>query len=189
MIPQPVSIRQPEIDALVAGAMTLLIRPIGRIANVEPGALLWVREPFHLPKASDIDKPTRAAAKGVEPVFVTDHSAGWFAHHIARQLGRRRKAREMPKVWHRQHLRVISIERLQLHDITDADLRAAGWRSRRAFERRWDEDARFSGERVNKTNYWAANPPVVRIQFERIASPLPAEAAELTTDGGTSHDC
>lgn len=177
---RPIAFRQPEIDGLVAGATTVVIRPIGTVlATIAPDDLLWVREPFHLPKASDIDKPTRAAAKGVTPVFVTDHSPAWFAHHCARQLGRRRMAREMPKVWHRQYLRVFAIDHLQLHDVADADLRVAGWKSRRAFVRRWDEDARFVGARVNKSNHWDANPQVLRIAFERIAAPLPADKEDI----------
>jgi hypothetical protein len=175
MTPQPVSIRQPEIDALVAGSMTVLIRPIGRLASAEHGALLWVREPFHLPKALDVHKPTRAVALGATPIFATDHSPAWFAHHCARTVGRRRMAREMPKAWHRQHLRVIAIEQLPLHDVATVDLRTAGWRSRSAFEIRWDADARFGGYRGNEANLYTANPQVLRIVFERIAAPLPKE--------------
>ena len=179
MTPQPISIRKPEIDALVAGSMTVMIRPIGRRATLEPGHLLWVREPFHVPKALDGHSPTYAAARGATPTFVTDHSPAWYAHHTARELGRRRNAREMLKIWHRQHLRILAVDRLELHDVAMVDLRSAGWRSRDQFEARWDENARFSGERVNKTNFWDANPTVLRITFERIAAPLPADPPPL----------
>lgn len=174
MTPQPISIRQPELDALVAGAMTVLIRPMGRLASVQPGDLLWVREPFHLPKSFNIHKPTRAVRLGATPTFITDHSPAWYAHHQARDLGRRRVAREMPKAWHRQHLRVTAIDRLPLHDVSDADIRTAGWRSRAAFKARWDEGSSFFGGRAITENRWDANPAVLRIIFERIPAPLPA---------------
>lgn len=173
MTPQPISIRQPELDALVAGAMTVLIRPIGRLAAIEPGDLLWVREPFHLAKSFNVHKPTRAAKLGATPTFITDHSPAWYAHHQQRDLGGRRMARMLPKAWHRQHLRVTAVGQVQLHDVADVDIRAAGWRSRAAFKSRWDEGASLFGGRTAKENYWEANPAVLRIIFERIAAPLP----------------
>lgn len=170
MIVQPVSIRDPEIHALVAGTMSVLIRPIGRLAVLKARDLLWVREPFHLDKFVDNLAPTAAAARGETPIYVADEQVGIGK---VRALGRRRNAREMPKVWHRQHLRVTSIEQLQLHDVAAADLQGAGWNSLESYQRRWDEDARFFGARVNKSNFYAKNPPVLRIAFDRIAAPLP----------------
>ncbi len=89
---------------------------------------------------------------------------------------RRRHARELPKAWHRQHLCVIAAERLPLHNVSDADLRNAGWRTRGHFETRWDQDAAFSGPELARDNLWAANPTVLRIQFTRVPTPLPAAA-------------
>lgn len=173
MIVQPVSIRDPEIRALVAGTMSVLIRPVGRLAVLKPRDLIWVREPFYLPGRFTGHAPTRAAARGAEPTFLADHSRRRLVELQTNGLGPRRNAREMPKVWHRQHLRVSSIEQLQLHDVAAADLQSAGWNSLESYQQRWDEDARFFGARVNKSNFYAENPPVLRITFDRIAAPLP----------------
>lgn len=170
---QPVSIRQPEIGALVAGRMTALIRPIGRLAPLRTGDLLWVREPFHLHRRFDHDKPTRAAALDAVPTFVADHKPAYFAANCD-ELGRRRVAREMPKQWHRQHLRISALDRVQLHDVADDDLRDAGWADFERFRLRWDADATFVGSRLAKLQMWTANPLVLRIAFVRIAAPLPA---------------
>lgn len=185
MIVQPISIRQPEIGALVDGTMRALIRPLGRLAILNPGDLLWVREPFHLPKAFAIDKPTRAAKRGATPVFITDHSQNWFAHHMQRLLGNRRHAREMPRIWHRQHLKVTAVARLQLHDVEDADLKAAGWRDRDAFRARWDDSSNFYNGAGDPGALWAANPQVLRIAFDRIEGPIPdGTAPQRQSRGG-----
>lgn len=168
----PVSIREPEIRELVAGAMTVLIRPAGRLAALGPGDLLWVREPFHVGRAFDHLKPTAAAAQGAVPIFIADRSPAWLAHRSA-ELGGRGMAREMPKAWHRQHLRIMSIDRVALHSVSDRDLRTAGWKSRAAFRARWDADASFHGRILGAPNLWDANPQILRIVFERIAGPLP----------------
>ncbi|HMQ20293.1 MAG TPA: hypothetical protein PKC77_14155 [Sphingopyxis sp.] len=166
---QPVSIREPEIGALVAGAMSVLIRPVGRLAALAPGDLLWVREPFHLGKLVDHLKPTAALARGVRPFFAADRLGDVYS------LGRRRNARELPKAWHRQHLRIDAIDRRPLRDVAacDAVLRAAGWRNRAAFVRRWDEDAAFNGARLGAHLVYAANPEVLRIAFTHVTTPLP----------------
>ena len=164
--------RQPEIGALVAGNMTVLIRPLGRLSTLGPGALLWVREPFYLGGTYDDLSPTAAVARGALPTFVVDHSPGWLARR-AELLGRRRHARELPRVCHRQHLAVISIDRVQLHDVAGADIRSAGWRDINDVRRRWDADAMFPGPRLAQTQIWKANPAVLRIAFARVDAPAP----------------
>lgn len=172
---QPISIRQPEIGALVHGDMTVLVRPIGRLATLRTGDLLWVREPFYVPKRFAHLRPTAAAAHDdCRPLFLADEKPDYFAHHHA-NYGQRRNARELPKLWHRQHLRLASVDRVQLHDIAAIDLQSAGWKSRDAFEIRWDQDAGFSGAGADPENFYAANPPILRIEFERIPTPLPKE--------------
>lgn len=178
---QPISIREPEIRELIAGAMTALIRPIGRLATLGPGDLLWVREPFLLHQRFNGHAPTAAATLGAAPTFVTDLP---IRAPLPAELGRRRHARELPKAWHRQHLVIASIMRLQLHDVADRDLRTAGWKSRSAFATRWDQDARFPDQRLTKQNFWAANPWVLRIQFTRAAKPLTAAAASSLAKPG-----
>ncbi|WP_439569090.1 hypothetical protein [Sphingopyxis sp.] len=174
MLIQPIWIREPEIRALVGGTMSVLIRPVGRLAVLDPGDLLWVREPFHLAQRFAGHAPTHAARLGAAPIFVADRTPAQLAIRSA-ELGDRRNAREMPKVWHRQHLRVVAIDRLHLHDVDLSNLAIAGWDSAKAYRERWDEDARFFGARINQSNFWAANPPVLRIEFERIPAPLPQE--------------
>lgn len=171
---QPISIREPEIRALVAGAMSALIRPVGRLAALDPGDLLWVREPFHLAQRFAIHAPTFAACLGAVPIFVADRTPAQLSVRSA-ELGDRRNAREMPKVWHRQHLRITAITRLALYDAVAVGLSDAGWDDHAAYKARWDEDSRFFGARINKLNFWAANPPVLRIEFDRIPTPLPNE--------------
>lgn len=172
---QPVSIRQPEIGALVDGAMTVLVRPIGRLATLRTGDLLWVREPFYVPKRFAHLRPTAAAAHGdCRPLFLADEKPKFFARHHA-EFGQRRNARELPKLWHRQHLRLTAVDRVQLHDVAVADLQSAGWKSRDAFEIRWDQDAGFSGACANPANFYTANPQVLRLEFVRIPAPLPNE--------------
>lgn len=176
MITQPVSIRQPEIGALIAGTMTALIRPMGRLAALKPGDLLWVREPFLVAKRFECFKPTTAAAMiGGEPVFSADHDPAWFAAN-RETLSRIRHARELPKVWHRQHLRIDAINRMQLHDVAAADLQRAGWTDRAAFAARWDASVAFPGTELSRPTLWAANPLVLHIAFTRIAAPIPAAA-------------
>jgi hypothetical protein len=171
---QPISIRQPEIGALIAGTMTTLLRPLGRLSVLQAGDLLWVREPFHLPKAFAHLKPTRATGHDVAPVYVADHDALWFARHAA-ELGRRQAARVLPKAWRRQHLVIAAIARLPLHDAAGeaAQLLAAGWKDRDAFIQRWDQDAAFGDARPAAPNRWASNPDILRISFVRVAAPLP----------------
>lgn len=169
---QPVSMRQPEIGALVAGEMSVLIRPLGRLVVLDPGDLLWVREPFHLPKAFSAYRPSTAATLGAVPVFVADHEPRWLQQRVD-ELGRARLAREMPKAWHRQHLRVTNAGLVKLREVGDADLRAAGWALRSDFRRRWDQDVAFGGKTPGAANMWDADPMVLRIGFELVATPLP----------------
>jgi hypothetical protein len=172
---QPVSIRQPEIDALVADRMSLLVRPIGRLATLGAGDLLWVREPFYVPRAFSAHKPTRAVELGAKPTFLVDHSPAWFARHAA-DFGLRQAARVMPKAWHRQHLVIGTVDRVRLQNLSADEFAAAGWSSRDAFRRRWDADADFGGQHGAGANLWAANPTALRIRFARVAAPLPSES-------------
>ena len=186
MTPRPISIRRPEIDALVAGTMSVMIRPIGKLADLPIGALLWVREPFYLPRRFAHLRPTAAAeTPGCAPVFAADHSPAWFSVH-GPGLGARRYARELPKAWHRQHLRIRSIERLPLHDVAEADMVEAGFKDRELFRIRWDEEVRFAIGVPDKANYFRANPEVLRIAFDRIDAPLPA-ADQTKKLEGASH--
>jgi len=169
----PISIREPEIGALMHGDMAALIRPLGRLAVLKKFDLLWVREPFYIPRAFAHRAPTSAAADAAcRPVFAADHSIAWFAANSG-QFGQRRHARELPKAWHRAHLRILAVEQLPLHDVDDVDLARAGWASRDAFVKRWNQDAEFDKYRASPSVRYAANPVVLRIAFRRIDGQLP----------------
>lgn len=171
MTPLPVSIRQPEIGGLVGGIVSLLIRPAVILAECRPGDLLWVREPFCLPRAFDCDRPTLAVARGAVPIFAADLSPSATAVD-GPGLGRRRHARELPRVCHRQHLVVRAIDRVPLQALSDSDLQAAGWAVREAFRKRWDESAIFPSRALTRHRCWDANPTVLRIAVDRIAAPI-----------------
>lgn len=170
MMVQPVSIRQPEIGALVAGRMTLLLRPVGRLATLVPGDLLWVREPFCLPKRFDNRAPSLALALNIGPVFLADLRGPPCKFG----LGRPRFAREMCKAWHRQHLRIDAITRSALRDVSADDLAAVGWASRSDFEIRWDADA--GGSLGSAANRVETDPEILRLTFTPVASQLPGWA-------------
>lgn len=165
----PVSIRQPEIGALVADRLSVLIRPLGRLAVLGPGDLLWVREPFFLPAKWARLKPAVAAAMPEStPIFAADCSARELST-LARSGRKCRMTREMPKAWHRQYLRIAAIDKLPLHEVAEAELLAPGWRDVPEFARRWNETGMLSGAPV-----FARNPIVLRIAFDRIAGPAPS---------------
>lgn len=169
----PISIREPEIGALMHGDMAALIRPLGRLAVLKKFDLLWLREPFYIPHAFAHRAPTSAASHpSCRPAFVADHSPAWFATNAA-QFGQRRHARELPKAWHRAHLRILGVEQLPLHDVDDVDLARAGWDSRDAFIKRWNQDAEFDKYRASASVRYAANPMVLRLTFRRVDGQLP----------------
>lgn len=169
----PISLREPEIGALMHGDMNVLIRPLGRLAVLKKFDLLWVREPFYIPKIFARRAPTAAAAiPACRPAFAIDHLPAWFATN-AGQFGRRRYARELPKAWHRTHLRILGVEQLPLHDIAEADIIGAGHRDRGAFAARWDEDAEFDRYRTDGPDRYSHNPLALRIAFRRVDKQLP----------------
>lgn len=173
----PISVREPEIGALMHGDMDVLIRPVGRLAVLKKFDLLWLREPFYIPQAFAHRAPTSAAtAASCRPAFAADHSPAWFATNAA-QFGKRRHARELPKAWHRTHLRILTVEQIPLHDVDNVDLAKAGWASRDAFVKRWNQDAEFDKYRASPSVRYAANPIVLRIGFRRVDGQLPGYKA------------
>lgn len=166
---QPFTIVEPQIERLVDGCLSRLYHPVGRLQAIRPGDLLWVREPFHLPREFEHKSPVQAELRGARPTFVTDIETP----EPAPTLGRRRFARELLRVWHRQHLQVAYIGRAPLQSITIDEIKAQGFTHRTAFSRAWDKNLALS----NDDHVWKNNPEVLVIDFHHIAAPLPAFAA------------
>ncbi|QSR16030.1 hypothetical protein [Novosphingobium sp. KA1] len=165
---QPFTIIEPQIERLVDGYLSRLYRPIGgRLADIRPGALLWVREPFHLPLEFDHISSAQAQLKRARPTFVTD------VEGVGPGLGRRRFARELLRDWHRQHLQVIWVGHALLQSITIDEIRAQGFTHTTAFARAWNQNLSLS----KKPCSWDANPEVLVMDFVRVEAPVPAKAA------------
>ncbi|WP_439539510.1 hypothetical protein [Sphingomonas sp.] len=95
-------------------------------------------------------------------------------------FGRRRFARELPRLAHRAHL-VVGLVRLErLHDVTDADARAEGYPDRAAYRTAWDE-LHAPGTRTitGDATRWADNPAVTVIAFTFAAAPIAQLASPL----------
>ena len=164
MTPQRIALLEHQLRAVRAIPVAELRRPhAAKIAVLQPGDLLWIAEPFHLPRRFDAIAPTQALKLGAKPTFVSDAT-------LAPEIGRRRFARELPRVWHRQHLVVQSVRTECLHDIDDAAIAAAGFLTREGFARAWDAGvADFS-----PLARWRENPAIVVLTVAHVAAPLPS---------------
>lgn len=174
MTPRPISLREPQLAKLLEGSLTALRRPWGpNIARLSHGGRLWVREPFSLPARWNKFSPTSAERAGAIPVFTDFNSFGSRA--TLAQLGRRRFARELLRVWHRQHLLIARVERQRLSEITQSEIAAEGFVSREDYAKAWDANLAVSNATGNS---WAEDPLVAVLHFIRIAAPLPVELAQ-----------
>lgn len=168
MSDRPITMIAPAIGALMAGTLRRLRRPAdGALDAIGPGDRLWVREQFFLPRTLDNIAPTRAAELGATPVFAHDRAD--LPKWACADLGKRRFARSMPKVWHRQHLVVTAIATQRLQDITEAEIAAEGHASRKQFAAAWDAALALSGFSSRR---WAADPHVLVIDFRHAAAPI-----------------
>jgi hypothetical protein len=166
--PRAISIGDPQIHRVMSGECTVLRRlPSKLLRDITAGQLLWVREPFWLPLKFAGMAPTAAAPLGARPIFLDQV--------LETEPGRPRPTYTLPKRWHRQHLRVIEVRRKWLQSIGDAEIRAEGFGTRRAYELAWErtllvtEDKRRAREGPLS---WQGNPEVLVIRFERIAAPI-----------------
>lgn len=169
----PVSILEPTIGAVMDGRCRQLWRPLGGMyAHCPIGDRLWVREAFYLSVEFERVAPTVAEMRGALPTFAADITPaaaaepGW--------LGKRRMARMLPKVWHRQHLVVTGKDTRRLQSITEAEARAQGFEDMSAFAEAWDRMIQLSGWGFE----WAQAPLAVVLEFEHVLAALPREAAE-----------
>ncbi len=167
MTARPVTLRQPTLAAVMAGRCTTIRRPLrGIYGAVAAGDLLWVREPFRLARQWDKFAPSSAERFGARCYFDADlvgEAAG-----VAAQLGPTRFARNLLRVWHRQHLVVTSVERRPLKDIRNAEIEAAGYRHRARFIEDWNCGVAIGGGLT-----WSTNPEVAVIHFRHVPGPAP----------------
>jgi hypothetical protein len=165
VIARPITIVEPQIRQLVDGHLTHLIRPHGLISRVIPGDRLWVREPFWLPECYNHVSPSQANERGAIPNFFADHAVG----QVPREHCKRRFARELLRVWHRQYLLVRAVTAKPLQFITDEEASAQGFADRSEFAEAWDRNLSLTPT----ASSWKLNPEVIAIDFERVAEPLP----------------
>lgn len=169
MSDHPVTLLTPTIGALIAGTFKRLRRPSdGPLIAIVPGDRLWIREQFYLPRRYEYVAPTRAAELGATPVYAHDRTD--LPEWACADLGFRRFARSMPKIWHRHHLVVTAVATARLQAITDAEIAAEGHASREQFAAAWDAGLTLSG---GPNRRWAADPHVLVIDFRHVAGPLP----------------
>jgi hypothetical protein len=170
MTDQPITVIAPTIGPLLAGAVTNLRRPQGRLSTLKPGDHLWLREQFYLAQAFDHISPLQAKDRGATPVFANDRAD--LPDFATADLGRRRFAREMPKSWHRVHLVATHVALERLHDISDQQIIAEGYPDREIYAAGWDTGISLADFKA-KRNRWANNPAVIAFGFKLILSPLP----------------
>lgn len=169
---RPISIVAPQVHLLNAGLLTRLFRPVGSVLSaVEPGDLLWVREPFVLAARYDTISPSQAERLGGAPVFTSDLDR---KDRDLRKDGRTRNARELLRIWHRQHLRVTAVGRRPVQSLTLRDLQGQGYSLAESFAADWDRNLALVRSAAG-AGRWNENPEAIVLDFERIAGPVPAE--------------
>lgn len=160
-----ITVRQPQIARLIAGELDRVRRPMTKFAQFETGNRLWVREPFHLEERFDAYSPTAAKELGAKPYFAADLQRD----ELPVRLGAQRFARTLLRVWHRQHLCVVQVDRQPLQSISDAEISSEGFSTRNAYAAAWDNNLTLTGAASLK---WQHNPHVFVIHFDRIATPV-----------------
>lgn len=167
----PVTLGPPALGQVMAGVCTVLRRPPTKIwTALRAGDLLWIREPFHLAARFGHLAPTAAAGQGARPIFATDLGVTRPA-----DIGPRRIGYTLPRICHRQHLRVLEVRVERLQAISGAEIVAEGFDTRLAYRLAWERALLVSGSTASARDgpmSWAANPEVVVFAFERVARPI-----------------
>jgi hypothetical protein len=164
--PLPLSLRTAAAQNLRDGMLRSVFRADGGIyARLQPGHLLWIREPYRLVARFNHIRPTTAEALGARPHFATD-----LTERMVKEigLGRQWPARNLLRVWHRSHAVVTAVDRVPLQSIDDAQARAEGHGCRMAWSRNWDAERRSFAY----TDLWQTNPLVLRIAFDPVPTSL-----------------
>lgn len=169
----PITVTEPTLAPLLASRLFALDRPIGALAELQPGDLLWLREPFYFKAALDHLSPNQAVelAKAV-PNFAEGLVRGGAA---MLGLGKRRAARTLPRALHRYHLAVTAIARRPLQAKPQAEMRAEGFASPAHWVDAWDRAAK-----AFKRASWSENPDVLRIEFALQRRPAPTGEEALS---------
>lgn len=177
---RPLTLRQPTLGAVMAGRCTALRREArGARCALQPGDLLWIREPFRLARQWDTFSPTAAellgarcyyaeALPGADAFLESDQPPG-----VDAPLGKERFARNLLRVWHRHHCVVTAVRSERLRDVTNAEIAAAGFASRADFAHDWNSGAAVNGWVDRSGMGWSANPAVVVISLRYVAEALP----------------
>lgn len=163
---RPVTLIGVQLEALLAGNLAYITRPLGALALCQPGDRLWIREPFHLLRQYNGISPTAAALTAARPTFL-DELGGRDLDAL--DLGPQRYARTLLRKWHRQHLLIATIGRIALQSITLDQVRAEGFASLADYRAHWDRHTDM-GPRSNR---WQHNPTVVTLTFKHVRRPLP----------------
>lgn len=180
---RPLILRQPTLGAVMAGRCTVLRRQArGALAAIQPGDLLWIREPFRLDRKWDRFSPTAADMLGArcyhaerlpDPAAFLDNDQ---PPGVDAPLGAERPARNLLRVWHRHHCLVTAIRTERLRDVTNAEIEAAGFATRAEFARDWNRGAAISGPVDRLGLGWSANPPVIVLGLLYVPAPVPTFA-------------
>lgn len=168
MTVRPITLVAPQTSQLLDGHLTELRRPCSHLlANSRPGDCLWVREPFYLDIRFRHLSPTAAAGLGAKPFFETEVAdlPPWVRADLSKKIF----ARNLLRIWHRQHLVVTDVRRERLQAISPAAIAAEGFATRAAFAAEWDRNLSMAGAHTA----WRFDPDVAVICFERIGAPLP----------------
>jgi hypothetical protein len=170
MTVRAISIIEPVIGPICRGDLCVLWRAGAQVEGLAVGDLLWVREPFYLPREFNRFSPTVARDRGAKVRFAVDLLT---APGPEGYLGTRRMARTLPRAWHRQHLRVTGLEHRELQSITEPEAKAQGYTCRAAFARGWDANLMFNPAKRR----WQDNPAVIAFSFDRIEGQVPTHTS------------
>ena len=165
---RPFALRDQTLRNVRAGTCTVLWRQIpvhrSQLFGLGKGDLLWVREPFFLPKKFNHLSPSAAMGFDARPVFARSDDA----LTLRDQLGREHPARSLPKAWHRSHLLVTSVRREPIRSIPNEEIEAEGYPSRVHYQMAWDRQVdQWGGTR------WEQNPTALRFTFRFFDEPAP----------------
>ena len=162
--PLPLNCTTREAGLIAIGELAVTRRlPTATVKRIEPGCLLWIREPFHLPNAAADLAPGQY-------VSTRRHSSAQVIVHYAADgpapgsYGTMRFARSMPRELSRLVLTVSAIRLEPLQAIDDQAAQDACFRDRAAFAAAWDEMV-GKGIRSEDADRWEGNPTVVVVEF------------------------
>lgn len=174
---QALSLAADQARMILQGQVTQIrLRPAAMADRLEPGALIWLREPYALPDFADRFAPTdwlarRPGVKSPQALAI---------HFLAdgpkpTEFGVTRFARTLPRLLNRAFLRVTGVETDDLQRWSAADEAALGM-TRDEYIAAWSATARavasFGGDPHGLR--WADNPSVRIITFRLVRQNIDA---------------